>query len=116
MKTQLWAILLVFIGTIIGSFGSLFFKLGADKLSFSIREQLKNYKLIVGFFLYGLSSIFYITALRGGELSVIYPLVSLAYIWIILISIKILKEKMNLLKWLGIAGIFLGVVFIGIGM
>jgi uncharacterized membrane protein len=116
MKTQLWAILLVFIGTIIGSFGSLFFKLGAKDLNFNIKQQLKNYKLMLGFVFYGVSSIFYISALKGGELSVIYPLVSLAYIWIIFISIKILKEKMNLLKWLGIAGIALGVVFIGLGM
>jgi len=115
MKTQLWAVLLVFIGTIIGSFGSLFFKLGADKLNFSIKEQLKNYKLMLGFLFYGISSVFYITALKGGELSVIYPLVSLAYIWVILISIKILKENMNLLKWLGIAAIALGVAFIGLG-
>lgn len=116
MKTQLWAILLVFIGTIIGSFGSLYFKLGAKDLNFNIKKQLKNYRLMLGFLLYGTSAIFYIIALRGGELSVIYPLVSLAYIWVILLSIKILKEKMNLLKWLGIGGIALGVFFIGLGM
>ena len=116
MKTQLWAILLVIIGTVIGSFGALLFKLGADKLTFNIRELLRNYKIIWGFILYFISAVFYIIALKGGELSVIYPFVSLAYIWIILLSIRVLKEKMNTLKWLGISGIILGAVFVGLGM
>lgn len=116
MTTQLWAIGLVVIGTVIGAFGALLFKLGADKLTFNLKELLKNHKLIWGFILYFISAVFYIIALKGGELSVIYPIVSLAYIWIILLSIKVLKEKMNTLKWLGISTIVVGVVFIGFGM
>ncbi len=116
MTTQLWSIIVVFIGTIIGAFGALFFKQGADNLKLNLKVLLKNHKLVLGFILYFISAVFYIIALKGGELSIIYPFVSLAYIWIILLSIKVLKEKMNTLRWIGVAAIVVGVVFIGIGM
>jgi uncharacterized membrane protein len=57
----------------------------------------------------------FIPALKGGDLSVLYPFVALAYIWVSLLSVKFLGEKMNKFKWLGIALIIIGVSFIGIG-
>ena len=65
--------------------------------------------------MYGISTILFIPALKGGELSVLYPFVALAYIWVSLLSVKFLGEKMNKVKWLGIALIILGVSFIGLG-
>jgi multidrug transporter EmrE-like cation transporter len=109
MTTSLWSIILVIVLTVIGSFGSLFLKLGSKTFSFNPVKLLKNYKLIIGFLLYGIAVPLFIIALKGGELSVLYPLVSLSYIWISIISIKFLGEKMNVLKWTGIAMIILGV-------
>jgi len=57
----------------------------------------------------------FIPALRGGDLSVLYPFVSLSYIWVMLLSIKMLGEKMTKLKWLGILLIISGVSLIGLG-
>ena len=65
--------------------------------------------------LYELATIVFIPALRGGELSVLYPFISLSYVWVSLLSIKILKEKMNSFKWMGVALIIIGVSFIGFG-
>lgn len=116
MATQLWAILLVWFGTLIGAMGPILLKKGADKFSLSPIKLLKNHNLIIGLILYGISLIIFVIALRGGEVSVLYPLVSVGYIWVCLLSIKILKEKMNLYKWLGILFIILGVSMIGLGM
>ena len=115
MITKLWAIGLIFIATWFGAFGSLFFKLGAKDLTFNLKKLIKNYKIIFGIILYGLGTIIFIPALKGGELSILYPLVSLSYIWATLLSIAILKEKMNKFKWLGIIIIIIGVILIGIG-
>lgn len=113
--TSLFAIVLVLIATIIGAFGALFLKYGAEKLTRSNKWTFINKRLIVGVFLYGVSSIFFLIALKNGELSVLYPLTSLSYVWISLLSIKMLGEKMNFLKWLGIAAILIGVSLIGFG-
>jgi uncharacterized membrane protein len=116
MRTELWAIGLVLLGTVIGSLGPILFKKGADKFSLNPFKMLKNYYFITGCFMYGLATIIFIPALRGGELSVLYPFVALVYVWVALLSIKLLKEKMNLFKWLGIVLILAGVTFIGLGM
>ncbi|MBI2129146.1 EamA family transporter [Candidatus Woesearchaeota archaeon] len=112
MTTQLWAIGLVVLGTVIAAFAPILWK-KASKVS-GIRSFL-NWKFIAGVMLYGLGTVAFIPALKGGELSVLYPFVSLSYVWVSLLSIKFLKEKMTLLRWIGIGLIILGVSFIGIG-
>lgn len=116
METQLWAILLVWFGTLIGAMGPILLKKGADQFTFHPAKLLKNYNLLFGIAIYAISLIIFVTALKGGEVSILYPLVSVGYIWVCLLSIKILKEKMNLYKWLGIIFIILGVSMIGLGM
>ena len=115
MATSLFAITLVIIATIIGSFGGLFLKKGSSRVSFNLKNWLTNYYLYLGGTFYGASSIFSIIALKFGELSVLYPFASLTYIWIALLSKFILKEKINIWKYIGIAFILIGVSFIGLG-
>lgn len=114
MATQLWAIGLVLIGTFVGAFGPILLKRGSSSFNLSIRALLKNYNVLVGLFLYCLSSIIFIPALRGGDLSILYPFVSVGYIWVSILSVKFLNEKMNVFKWLGIGLIIVGVSIIGL--
>lgn len=115
MQTQLWAVGLVILGCFLGSFGPIWLKKASGSISFRIKDLLKNYYLIGGFLSYGVGNLLFIPALKGGELSVLYPLVATVYVWVSLWSVKILKEKMNRLKWAGIFLVILGVVFIGLG-
>jgi len=115
METQLWAIGLVILANIIGGFGAIFLKKASDKLKLKLKSVVKNRYLIGGITFYGLSTIIFIPALKGGELSVLYPFVATVYIWVSLLSTKLLNEKMNKFKWLGILLIIVGVSFIGIG-
>lgn len=115
MATTLLSVILVVLATGIGAFGALALKYGANKMTRKDKWSFLNKTLITGVFLYGLSSIFFLTGLKDGDLSVLYPITSLSYIWISLLSIKMLHEKMNFYKWLGIAAILAGVVLIGIG-
>ena len=113
--TSLFAVGLVLIATIIGAFGALALKYGANTLTRQNKLTFLNKRLLVGVLLYGLSSVFFLIALKNGELSVLYPLTSLSYIWISLLSVKMLGEKMNFFKWLGIGAILFGVTLIGLG-
>ena len=114
-KTATWAMALVFFFTFLTSTAQLFYKLGADKLKFDLMALATNYPLLLGAGLYVISAILLMIALRGGELSVLYPLVSLSYVWVSLLSIFFLNEQMNPLKWMGVCVIIIGVSYIGIG-
>ena len=108
-------IIILLFAILLGAFGSLYFKIGAEKLSRNFGDLLKNFALMKGAILYGTSAIFYIIALKGGELSVLYPIVATGYIVVCFLSVKFLHERMNKEKWLGIALIILGVSLIGFG-
>ena len=79
------------------------------------RTLIHNYNVLIGAFLYGIGTILFIPALKHGELSVLYPFVSTSYIWVSILSMSFLGEKMNREKWLGIALIIVGVTLIGLG-
>ncbi len=104
---------IIFFGAVIGSLGNLVVKMGANKYSF-FRLCRSSY-LWGGLVLYALSVLLYVFVLRFEELSVVYPLVSMSYIWTTVFSIKYLGEKMNKWKWIGLLGIILGIVLIGVG-
>ena len=115
MATQLWAIGLVVLATMLGAFGPILLKKASAKRLSSISSLLTNYPLFGGVALYAVGTILFIPALKGGDLSVLYPFVALNYIWVSLLSVKFLGEKMNKFKWFGILLIIIGVTFIGIG-
>lgn len=114
MATKSWAIYLVLLCTLFTSAGQLFLKLGSKTalLDFSL---LTNYYLVGGIALYLTSFLMLMIALRGGELSVLYPFIATSFIWVSFLSIHFLGEAMNSWKWLGIVVIIIGVSFVGIG-
>ena len=115
MQVELWAVAMVMIVVVVGSFGPIFLKKSAKDFNFNIRKLMTNHNLFFGVLCYAFGTILFIPALKGGELSVLYPMVSIGYICVSLYSVKFLKEKMNRYKWTGIVLIIIGVTFIGIG-
>ena len=78
-------------------------------------EKLHNYYLIFGVLFYAIAGVLLIIALRGGEVSVLYPIIATSYVWVSFLSITYLGESMNVWRWLGVSTIILGIVFIGYG-
>ena len=52
-------------------------------------------------------------ALRDGELSIVYPVIALTYVWVSLLSVLVFHEPMNIFKAVGIAVIVAGVAVLG---
>ncbi len=113
----LLTIIAMIVATFIGALGSLFLKKGAMSLQIRFSWSgavavLKNGKLLLGIVLYVCSAIVFIYLLRFNELSVLYPLTALSYIFVTILSIYALREPMNRYKWLGIGFIILGIVLV----
>lgn len=114
MTTPLSSIALVLTGSFIGSFGAVFLKSGSQRLRHGWRHIL-NWNLAAGVALFVLSSLFFVQGIRVGELSVLYPMVSLGYIWTLLWSRLFFGEPLSRGKFAGLALIVLGVFFVGLG-
>lgn len=114
MATKSWAVGLVLLCTLLTSAGQLFLKLGSKTVSLNF-GLLTNYPLMAGIVLYLTSAVMLIIALKGGELSVLYPFIATSFVWVSLLSTRFLGEAMGSWKWLGIAVIIAGVSFVGIG-
>ena len=107
-------VFLCMLGTSVGSVGALFLKL-TSKNAQSIKLLLKKKEIYIGISLYGLSALIFVYSLKFGDLSTLYPIVGSSYVWIALLSVRFLKEKMNEIKWFGILLILVGVILIGLG-
>ena len=65
--------------------------------------------------LYRIFTVLFVYALRHDELSILYPLISLAYVWVAIIGVVAFHGAMNPLKLTGIAIIMAGVTVLGRG-
>jgi len=107
-----------------GVIGQLMLKTGMNKIG---RISLLNGKIIktlfkvftnkfvfFGVLVFGISTIFWMFALSGLELSYAYPLISLSYILIALGSKIFFKENVGVRRWISILVIVIGVVLVSI--
>lgn len=93
----------------------LLFKLAVRNLVPTPMGLLTNFPLIGGLACYGFFMIAMVLALREGELSMLYPIIALSYVWVTLLSYGLLNEPSNVYKNLGILTIVIGVGILGRG-
>jgi len=115
MKPLYVSLMFVLAATIIGSFGAVFLKLGAARLERTNLFSMINSRLLIGVALYLGSSVFYGLGIKGAQLSVVYPMVSLGNVWALIWSRWIFKEPLTRSKLIGLALILTGVCFVGMG-
>lgn len=116
------SVVLVFFCTLIGAAAQILMKFGANRLPADfthpaeiILAVVANLYLLGGVSLYGVFTFLLILALRDGELSLLYPVIGLNYVWVTLLSLAIFRETMNPFKALGVTAIVCGVVVLGKG-
>jgi len=106
---------LVLFATLLSAAAQILMKLGMTHFSLSLLAIVTNLPLIAGYVLYGLFTLLMVLALREGELSLMYPIISLSYVWVTALSYFIFHDTLNPLKLAGIAGIMAGVALLGRG-
>jgi len=123
--------LLVFLCTLVGAAAQILVKLGTEQLgaghitlgevarhpalffSFSI-GIITNFRLFCGYLLYGVMTFLMALALKGRELSRLFPIIALTYVWVTVLSVFLLGEHMNFFRSIGIAFIVCGVSVLGL--
>jgi multidrug transporter EmrE-like cation transporter len=114
-------VVLVLLFTLLAATAQMLMKLGTNQFKphsnlFDLAMDLAtNIPLIAGLALYGIGTGMMIVALKHGELSLLYPIISLSYVWVAILSVMLFHEEMNPLKIAGICVIMTGVAVLGRG-
>ena len=103
----------MFACTILGSAAQLLIKTGMNHFSPSLLALATNIPLVAGYTLYGVNTLLMVLALKNGEMSMLYPIIALTYVWTTLASYLLLGEPSNLYKNVGIVTIVVGVAVMG---
>jgi drug/metabolite transporter (DMT)-like permease len=119
--------------TLLASVAQVLFKMGANVLNripagsmtdvalgsahFHVSSALiavaLNVPMLAGLALYGIGAMMMVMALQHGELSVLYPIISLSYVWVAILSVLVFHEQVNAFRIGGIAVIIAGVAVLG---
>ena len=117
MEQKYKGILFVTLAALLSATSQLLFKHASSSLTFSLASIVTNIPLIIGFALYGLVALLFVTALKYGELTVLYPLLATTYIWVAIASPLVFPtDSLNPLKIVGILVVIFGVYSISKGM
>lgn len=107
---------LVFCCTILGAAAQILMKTGANHIAQpGLLGMVTNVPLMGGYCLYGLSTLLLVLALKDGELSLLYPVIALTYVWVTVLSFLIFHDGINPWKLVGIVLIVSGVGVLGKG-
>ena len=113
--------MLIVVGcTLMGAFAQVLIKLGASHLAHAslwatFWSIFTVPTLFFGYCLYGIFAVLMVYALRHGELSILYPVIALTFVWVSILSAIVFHEPMNPMKIGGIAVIVAGVAVLGLG-
>lgn len=113
--------LLVVCCTLIGAAAQVLIKKGAVALGpnptmvQTALAMLLTPSLFAGYSMYGVSTILLVIALRHGQLSLLYPVFAMTYVWVTVLSVVVFHESMNAFKLAGIAIIVGGIAVLGMG-
>lgn len=111
--------LLIFINICLLLLGQVIWKIGTKSINFEITLKgifnlIFNPYVIAGGIVYVIASMVWIYILSKEDLSKVYPLQSLCYVFGAIIGIFLFKEDMNVLKILGLTLISIGAFIISL--
>lgn len=120
------SILLILLSISIAVGGQILLKIGINRIGivslngFDDFRQLflgiiKSPLVISGLFLYVISAAVWLIVLSAVDLSFAYPFIGFTYVMVLILSKFILKEDVNLIRWIGAIIITIGVVVISRG-
>lgn len=106
---------MMFCCTLLGAAGQVLMKLGANTLGASTSpvDMLLTPPVFFGYALYGLMTLLFVFALRNEELSILYPIIALTYVWVAGLSALFFQEPLTVLRLAGVLVIVAGVTVLG---
>jgi multidrug transporter EmrE-like cation transporter len=114
--TRAQSMALVFCCTVLGAAAQMLMKIGLGHTGHpGLLTYVTSPSLVAGYFLYGVNTVLMVFALRDGELSILYPIIALTYVWVCLLSVMFFHESLNPFKIAGIAVVVTGVAVMGAG-
>lgn len=113
-------LLIVFVAICFSVTGELFLKAGMnqigafgfDNLLPSLGRIVTHPRILVGFASIGVGAVFWLAALARVELSWAYPMLSLGYVLVLLLSAAFLGESVSAVRWIGVIVIVVGVILV----
>ncbi len=124
MTGELTGILILLAAMMVESLAQLFLKIGATGGSMILRPACRQITerllpasatkpwVILGIFSYGLEILLYTFVLHFLDVSVAFPLGSLCFVGVALLSKVFLGETVSRVRWLGVGLILAGTVFV----
>jgi drug/metabolite transporter (DMT)-like permease len=112
---KLLALFIVSMCGLFGALGQLMLKLGTQKMTSDIFSVI-NWQIIVGFILYLIATAIFLSFLKYGDISIMFPMAATSYIWTTIFSSIFLNEAVDAMKWGGNAFIIAGIFLIGYSM
>lgn len=109
--TEFWIYPLMIVATSLGAIGSVFLKLGSKHLT-GVKSLILKKELTLGVSLFTISALLVIIALKFGELSKVFPMTALTYIWVAILSSRVLKESFRKEKIAAFVLIVIGIAFV----
>ncbi len=114
--------LMVLMPVVIGVLGQVLLKIGMVQIGkYSLMQKgivLQYIKIIFnpyvffGLAAYFVGTMFWLYLISRVPLNFAYPLLSLSYVFIAIISIFLFKEQVSVVNWVGIAVIMFGVILV----
>lgn len=114
--------LMIFFCVLLGVAGQLSLKHGMGSVGRFVPEvsqmvstfarAFSNPFVVSGFFLYGISSLVWMVILSRVPLSLAYPMISIGYVLVVVLSKVILKEDVSAVRFAGTLVICAGVVLV----
>lgn len=119
-RTSASSIVLILLCTVVGAAAQVLMREGANYLPAAGSEGmllslLTNWPLLAGYACLGLNTGLLVLALRNGQLSVLYPIIALTYVWVAILAPMFFEDSLNAFKVVGIGFIVGGVSLIGLG-
>jgi len=106
---------------ILGAVGQILLKDGVKtvfpegvSISLAVFNAFLNLKVLLGFMLYGVSSLLWLMVLSKRDLSYAYPMIAAGYVVVVFLSWLVFKEHVPTLRIAGLVLICLGVAIVGV--
>ncbi|HLC99123.1 MAG TPA: SMR family transporter [Candidatus Nanoarchaeia archaeon] len=117
-------LIIVLASILIGSLGQIALKYGMIRTKIvGTREIVKNlfkvftnFYILLGIAIFAASSFVWLYSMTRLDISFMYPLVSIGYLFVTLFAIIFLKERVSLKRWAGLSLIIIGSLLIMVGV